>query len=649
MIKEKETNKKLDLPVYLFHQGTNYRAYDLMGCHFDFDPEKGIYTYVFRVFAPMADNVRVVGDFCSWDNGIQMEKISYGIWQAEYKSERPFEGSYYKYAVTRNGTTHYKADPYAFSSQTHTKTASVIKSLDNLRFDEGNWEKIRHRAFSGRSKKAKSHFYPSPLNIYEVHLGSFKTRGGESTADGEHYLNYRELADQLVPYVKGMGYTHVELLPIMEHPFDGSWGYQVCGYYAPTSRFGCPEDFAYFVSKLHKNGVGVILDWVPAHFPKDEHGLFEFDGGPLYEYSDKSRMENAGWGTRFFDVGKPEVQSFLISNAMFWLGKYHVDGLRVDAVASMLYLDYDKKPGEWTPNCFGGNQNLETVDFFKKLNSAVFAEFPDALMIAEESTAWPMITKPVSDGGLGFNFKWNMGFSNDMFEYVSMDPIGRQYNQSKLTFPMMYAFSENYILPVSHDEVVHGKKSLIDKMFGSYEEKFSMMRAFFVYMMTMPGKKLSFMGNEYAQFREWDYQNQLEWFMLDFPMHSKMQKFVRVLNNLYLSSPQLWEIDDSWDGFKWLEADRAEDNAVIYERIDALGKSYTVIVHFSPVQRKSYEFPVDRPGKYRVVLNSDLEEFGGSSFLKDELITVSEGEKSGSCLLRFDLPGYCGLILERTE
>lgn len=646
--------KTTDMPAFLFHQGTNYSAYDLLGCHIEFDKATGKYSYVFRVWAPGADSIRVVGDFSSWDEGIEAEKISKGIWEASFQCERDLTGAYYKYAVTRGGTTHYKADPYAFASQTLGETASVIKSLDKLSFSDGKWMEHRGDAFRGRSYKASEHFYPSPLNIYEMHLGSWKTKDGMSTEDGEHYLNYREIADELIPYVTEMGYTHIELLPVAEHPFDGSWGYQVCGYYAPTSRFGTPEDFAYFVNSLHNAGIGVIMDWVPAHFPKDEHGLFEFDGAPLYEYQGKDRMEHKGWGTRCFDVGREEVQSFLISNAVFWFKKYHIDGLRVDAVASMLYLDYDRMPGEWTPNIHGNNRNLEAIAFFQKLNTAVFAEFPDVLMIAEESTSWPLITKPVSDGGLGFNFKWNMGFANDMFEYVSMDPIYRQYEHQKLTFPMMYAFSENFVLPVSHDEVVHGKKSLVDKMYGTYDEKFSMMRAFLTFLMTMPGKKLTFMGCEYAQFREWDFENQLEWFMLDYPRHTEMQRFVKELNCIYKSTPALWEIDDGWDGFKWIDADRNNDNTVIYERRDTDGKALTVIVNFSPVDKKGYEFPVERGGKYKVVLNSDLYKYGGNNFFDCEIVStvkyppVKKGCKGTNCL-KFDLPAYCGIILKKTS
>ena len=486
------------------------------------------------------------------------------------------------------------------------------------------------------------------MNIYEMHLGSWKTRDGKSNVDGEHYLNYREIADELVPYALDMGYTHVELMPITEHPFDGSWGYQVGGYYAPTSRFGTPEDFIYFVNKLHKAGIGVILDWVPAHFPKDEHGLFEFDGYPLYEYQGKDRMEHKSWGTRCFDVGRPEVQSFLISNALFWMRNYHIDGLRIDAVASMLYLDYDRAPGEWIPNVDGGNHNYEAMAFFKKLNTAVFAEFPYALMIAEESTAWPMVTKPVSDGGLGFNFKWNMGWANDMFEYISTDPFFRKYVHNKLTFPLMYAFSENYILPVSHDEVVHGKKSLLDKMFGSYDDKFACMRAFLMYMMTLPGKKLMFMGCEYAPFREWDYENQLEWFMLDYPRHSQMKDYVRALNHFYLENRPLWEIDDSWNGFEWIDPDRCEDNTLSYIRKSADGEELIILLNFAPCRRDGYKLRVKSKGSYIALINSDDAGYGGGG---SKLGTMkSKAHREGGKWVHeisVDLPSYGALIIKK--
>ncbi len=643
---------KDDLPAYLFHQGTNFHAYEWLGCHME-RGENG-FAYTFRVWAPNADSVSLVGDICDWDNGLPMRRVTQkGVWELTVSRPETAEGTFYKYKITSSGETRLKADPYAFSGETLTKTASIIYDISRFEWHDEGYREYMRSLFAPRKTKQKSapqHFWSAPLNIYEVHLGSWRTRDGKSTESGENYLNYREIADQLAPYVKKMGYTHVELLPVMEHPYDGSWGYQVCGYYAPTSRFGSPADFAYFVDRMHTCGIGVILDWVPAHFPRDRHGLFEFDGKPLYEYQGADRVEHRGWGTRFFDVGREEVQSFLISNALFWMRVYHADGLRVDAVASMLYLDYDREPGEWVPNSEGNNHNLEAIAFFRKLNTAVFAEFPNALMIAEESTAWPMITKPAHEGGLGFNFKWNMGWANDMFEYVSTDPIFRKYCHEKLTFPLMYAFSENYILPVSHDEVVHGKKSLLDKMFGQYDDKFAGARVFFAYMMTLPGKKLTFMGCEYGQFREWDYKNQLEWFMLDFPRHNELHRYVADLNNLYLDTPALWEIDDGWDGFEWIEADQADRNIISYRRRAIDGGELIVVLNFAPVKRIDYVVRVPKAGKYEEIFNSDRTEFGGGGCLNDAPIQSKtavddKGEKQN--YIRIVLPPLSAVFLRR--
>ena len=630
------TEKGNDGAIFLFHQGTNFRAYEYMGCH-----PLGKDRIVFRTWAPKADSIDLVSDFTGWDEGIPFEKVSEnGIWHAIV--DIPYSelvGKFYKFRVTGGGVTRYKSDPYAFESQTLEKTASIVAKPSDFAWNDSNWLKHRKSIFAGGR-----HFYSAPMNIYEMHLGSWRTRDGADNSDGKHYLNYREIADLLVPYVKHLGYTHIELMPIAEYPFDGSWGYQVCGYYAPTSRFGTPDDFRYFVNTLHAAGVGVILDWVPAHFPKDEHGLFEFDGHPLYEYTGKDRMEHKGWGTRCFDVGRPEVQSFLISNALYWLREFHLDGLRIDAVASMLYLDYDRKPGEWIPNTYGENKNLEAIAFFRKLNTAIFGEFGDVLMIAEESTAWPMVTGPVDKGGLGFNFKWNMGWSNDMFDYVSRDPLFRRYDHEKLTFPLMYAFSENYILPVSHDEVVHGKKSLLDKMFGEYEDKFACMRAFLVYMITLPGKKMTFMGTEFAPFREWDYQNQLEWFMLDYPMHAKMFEFTSALNNFYLQTPALWQIDDGWDGFEWIDADLRDMNTITYRRKSSDGASVSVIINFSPVTHERFRLKVPENGTYRVAFSSDDECYGGKNSLEKRSFKARRDE-NGGYYIDVDIPAYGGLII----
>ena len=622
-----ETVRENDLPAYLFHQGTNYTTYDYLGCHGE--EKDGSYVYTFRTWAPNARRVALVSDFTGWDEGRDFERISeQGIWDLIVESPESLEGKFYKFAITgADGEVRMKADPYAFQSETLKKTASIVRTISGHVWKDAKWLAKRSATVCPKQRGFKpkvTHFYSAPMNIYEVHLGSWRTKDGACTADGEHYLNYREIADRLAPYVSNMGYTHIELLPVMEHPYDGSWGYQVCGYFAPTSRYGDPEDFRYFIEKLHEYGIGVILDWVPAHFPKDAHGLYEFDGQPLYEYQGQDRMENRGWGTRYFDVGRPEIQSFLISNALFWLREYHADGLRIDAVAAMLYLDYDREPGEWIPNTEGNNHNLEAIAFFRKLNTAVFREFPDALMIAEESTSWPMITKPVWEGGLGFNFKWNMGWANDVFDYIATDPVYRRYIHTKLTFPMMYAFSENYILPVSHDEVVHGKKSLVDKCFGEYDDKFACMRTLLLYMMTLPGKKLTFMGTEFAQFREWDYENQLEWFMTEYPRHIEMQRFVNGINHLYLDTPALWEIDDGWDGFEWIEADLAELNILAYRRRDKRGREVIVVLNFAPVKREGFALTVPKMGRYEEIFSTDPYEFGGKNILNEDSLIARD-------------------------
>lgn len=615
-------NQNTNLASFYFHQGTNYYAYEYLGCHEKTVGDK--HEYTFRVWAPNADSVMLVSDFTSWDNGLQMQNnVKDGVWEVTFTSNESLIGKCYKYKIWNRGNSYYKADPYAFHSETLKNTASIVANIDGFVWNDDNWFKYKGKQFKKNKGTAAEGYYNSaPLNIYEMNLASWKRRPSDKDEHGE-YLNYKEIADELAPYLKKMGYTHVELMPIMEHPYDGSWGYQVSGYYAPTSRFGKPHDFMYFVNKLHESGIGVILDWVPAHFPKDAHGLYEFDGQPLYEYQGNDRKEHKVWGTRFFDLGREEIQSFLVSNALFWFRKYHIDGLRVDAVASMLYLDFDRDPGEWVPNDEGTNKNKEAIAFLKKLNAAVFCEFDDALMIAEESTDWQAITKPVSEGGLGFNYKWNMGWANDMYEYVAQDPVYRKYSHDKLTFPMMYAFNENYIYPISHDEVVHGKKSLIDKMFGSYENKFASMRAFMTYMMCMPGKKMTFMGTEFAQFREWDYENQLEWFMLDYPRHKQMQDFIADLNNFYLSSKQLWEIDNSWDGYEWIEANESEWNIISFKRKAIDDSELIIVVNFSPVTRENYTVKVDIAGKYEELFNTDQYKYGGGGTVNSKKLSTS--------------------------
>jgi len=581
-----------DLPVYLFHQGTNYRTYELLGCLFD--SKTGV--AVFRVWAPGAKTVHLVGDFNDWnENACPMKRISDGgVWEATVEGVRQYNR--YKYAIAsgKNGRV-LKADPYAFFSETEGSTASMVYDMNGYEWGDSAWfDSVNHKSF-----------YESPVNIYEVHSGSWKR------AEDGRPLSYVELAQQLIPYVKEMNYTHVELLPVMEHPFRGSWGYQITGFYAPTSRYGSPHDFMRFIDLCHQAGIGVILDWVPSHFPKDSHGLIEFDGGYLYECHGEDRIENRGWGTRCFDYGRTEVQSFLVSNAVFWLEKYHADGLRVDAVSSMLYLDYGREAGQWTPNTHGGNENLDAIAFLRKLNTAVFELFPHSMMIAEESTAWPLVSKPVYGGGLGFNFKWNMGWMNDMLEYIETDPVYRKEVHEKITFSLLYAFSENFILPLSHDEVVHGKKSLLNKMPGDYDVKFAGLRAFLGYMMTHPGKKLTFMGAEFGQFREWDTETGLDWLLLDYPMHSNLKRYVRELGAFYLATPALWEVDFSWDGYKWIcEKDR-DQNIIAFLRTDKKGRNIVVVINFAPVTRHDYRIGVPAKGTYEEVFNSDLPEYGG--------------------------------------
>ena len=593
------SNNKTELAEFLFHQGTNYKAYEFLGAH------RSGGSVVFRVWAPSADSVSVVGDFNSWIPGASpMKKATEGgVWEAKISRKILGDGDFtYKYVIKRGDRELFKADPYGYFCECPPATASVYHEIGGYEWHDKGWMKYRKVSFG-------KDFYKQPINIYEVHAGSWKRH-----EDGSYY-NWRELAEELAPYVKQMGYTHVELLPVAEHPFDGSWGYQVCGYYAPTARFGTPEDFMAFVDKMHSSGIGVILDWVPAHFPKDAHGLYEFDGAPLYEYQGWDRIEHAGWGTRRFDVGRNEVQAFLVSNADFWLRYYHIDGLRVDAVASMLYLDYDRMPGEWVPNVYGDNRCLEAEAFFKKLNAHIKGEFPDVLMIAEESSNWQNLTGD-PETGLGFSMKWDMGWMNDTLSYLEMDPIYRKYHHNKLTFSMMYAFGERYTMPISHDEVVHGKRSLINKMPLEYEWKFAGVRAFMGYMMTHPGKKLMFMGSEIGQFREWDYEGEIEWFLLDYESHARLQYYFSRLNHFYLENPELWENEGSWEGFQWINADDADNSVLTYRRIgdmDKKGKRSEIIVavNFTPVRRDGYRIHLPESGEYREIFNSDMKEFGG--------------------------------------
>ena len=567
-------------------------AYVYLGCHAG--SCRGKNGFFFRVWAPKARNVSVVGDFNFWNpEDLPMKHLGGGVWEAFSVFARPHQA--YKYCVCgADGRTVYKSDPYGNRCMALPDTSSVIDPPDfRFRHDETWKKKCRLRPV-----------LDSPVNIYEVHAGSWKRHGDGSV------LSYHELARELIPYVKRMGYTHIELLPIMEYPYDPSWGYQVTGYYAPTHRYGTPRQFAEFVDACHGAGLGVIMDWVPAHFPKDENGLYEFDGSCCYELSDPEMREHPDWGTRIYDYAKPEVRSFLISNAVYWLKEFHIDGIRVDAVASMLYLDYNRE--HYQPNRFGGRENLDAIEFLRQLNAAAFAVNPDVLMIAEESTAFPMITKPGYDGGLGFLFKWNMGWMNDMLSYMKLDPLFRKGGHDKLTFSMTYAYSENFILPLSHDEVVHGKLSLIGRMPGSYDEKFSGVRAFLAYQMAHPGKKLNFMGNEFAQFIEWNYKQGLDWLLLDYERHRQMQTFTAALNHFYLKNSPLWQNDSDWDGFRWISCDDRDNSVVALRRIDRRGREVIAVCNFCPVKRTGYRLGLPGAGWYEPVFCSDDAAFGGT-------------------------------------
>ena len=583
--------------TYLFNSGDNFKSYEMLGSHkVKID---GVDGWRFAVWAPKAVSVRVVGDFNDWNGYDKMlERIeTSGVWYGFFTDIE--EGMLYKYAIeAENGETYYKADPYAVKSELRPGTASVTKDIsNNYKWGDKAW-------ISARSKNST---LTEPMNIYEIHIGSWKIHD-----DGSFYT-YRELADELVPYVKKMGYTHIELMPITEYPFDGSWGYQVTGFFSATTRYGESEDLKYLIDKCHKNHIGIIMDWVPAHFPRDAHGLRMFDGTPVYEYADPRLGEHKDWGTMVFDYSKSEVISFLISSAYFWAEQYHIDGIRVDAVSSMLYRDYSRNDGEWVPNEYGGNGNLEAVDFLKKLNKIMGTEFPNFMMVAEESTAWPLVTAPPENDALGFNYKWNMGWMNDTLRYMGMDPYFRKDNHSLLTFMMMYAYSENYILPLSHDEVVHGKGSMLNKMFGEYDEKFAAYRTLLGYYMTMPGKKMLFMGGEFGQMLEWRYDDQLEWNVLEIDKHKRLHQYVKDLNHFYMENKALWELDTSWDGFRWVNEADSENSVLSYIRRGRHAADNVVVVaNFTPVERPIYKIGVPLAGEYEVVFHSSAVKYGGN-------------------------------------
>jgi 1,4-alpha-glucan branching enzyme len=593
-----------DFDLQLLGEGNHFHSYEKLGAHLK--EINGVTGVQFAVWAPNARRVSVIGDFNQWDGRVLPMRLHIGLGIWEIFVPGLHIGTIYKYQIRSqfNDYTVEKADPYGFYSEMRPRTASVVADLSTYEWQDDAWVK------EGRS----SHNTPNaPISIYEVHLGSWRRRWNATTHD-ESYLNYRELAGQLVPYIKDMGYTHIQLLPVSEHPFDASWGYQTIGYYAVTSRYGTPQDFMYLVDQCHQNGIGVLIDWVPAHFPRDQHGLGFFDGTHLYEHADPRQGAHADWGTLVFNFGRNEVRNFLLSNALFWVDKYHIDGLRVDAVASILYLDYSRQNGAWIANQYGGRENLEAIDFLKRFNDLVHIEYPGVLTVAEDSTAWPMVTKPPYMGGLGFNFKWNMGWMHDMLDYMEQDPIYRKYHHNNLTFSMIYAFSENYVLPFSHDEVVHLKRSMLDKMPGEVWQKFANLRSLYGYMWTHPGKKLLFMGGEFGQWKEWNEREALQWELLDQPLHSGMQRFVKDLNHFYRSEAALYEIDDSWQGFEWL-AFRDTDNSVIsfLRRARDPENELAVICNFTPHSRYNYRIGVPRYGYYTEILNSDAGIYGGSN------------------------------------
>ena len=631
MIDKRESTDVSEFQTYLFNSGENFKSYEFLGCHKIEKP--GNIGFMFTVWAPNALSVKVACDKNGWTgDGYELSPIGKtGVWSGCFADFT--EGDLYKYAITAPDETVYlRSDPYAVRCELRPGTASVVYELKKFKWTDKSW-------IDKRAKKDNIHL---PMNIYECHAGSWRTH-----PDGS-YLTYSELADELIPYLKDMGYTHVEFMPLTEYPYDGSWGYQVTGYFAATSRYGTPEELKELINKCHEAGIGVIMDWVPAHFPRDGHGLRMFDGTPCYEYADPREGEHKDWGTMVFDFSKGEVVSFLSSSANFWAGEYHIDGLRVDAVSSMLYRDYSRNDGEWVPNKYGGNGNLEAVDLLRNINKMMGIEFPGFLMIAEESTAWPLVTAPPENDGLGFNFKWNMGWMNDTLRYVSMDPYFRKDNHSLVTFGMMYAYSENFILPLSHDEVVHGKRSLIDKMFGTYEDKFSAYKAFMTFYMTMPGKKLLFMGGEFGQFLEWRVDDELEWNVCELDAHKKLQSYIKKLNHMYAENKAFWELEQSWEGFRWINEGDNENSVVSYMRMGKHKEDAIVtVVNFTPIDRDVYTICVPYSGEYEVMLHSNSTEYGGNRRINKMRFKAREIPGQDNYTLTLPIDGNSAVVLRR--
>ena len=620
-----------DVDRYLFGQGTHYEIFEKLGCHpRTYKKQEGMY---FAVWAPHAAKVSLVGDFNGWNPDLNPMKVleDSGIWEIFIPEMKT--GQLYKFAITtQSGKVLFKADPYAFSAEYRPGTASVTADIDGFKWTDSKWMDAR---------PAKDPV-KTPMTIYEVHLGSWRKK---ARPEKDGFYTYKEAAHELAAYVKEMGYTHVELMGIAEHPFDGSWGYQVTGYFAPTSRYGSPKDFMYFVNYLHKQGIGVILDWVPAHFPKDAHGLADFDGQPLYEYADPRMGEHPDWGTKVFDYGKNEVKNFLIANAIYWVEKFHVDGLRVDAVASMLYLDYGRRDGEWLPNKYGGNQNLDAIEFFKHLNSVLLGRNTGAIMIAEESTAWPKVTHRPEDDGLGFSFKWNMGWMHDFLEYMKLDPYFRKYNHNKMTFGLTYFTSENFILVLSHDEVVHLKCSMINKMPGLHDDKFANLKAGYTFMMGHPGKKLLFMGQDFAQWHEWDEKVSLDWYLLREEKNAELQSYVRDLLHLYKKYPAFYRLDNDWNGFQWINANDGDRSIFSFVRRDETGKKNLLfIINFTPVERADYRVGVPKRGKFTLLLDN---EHGMYSASGRPTYRSAKGECDGQPFsFAYPLPAYGTAIFQ---